>query len=102
MTSAPGVVTRDDSVEDLVRGAARAAGRHVRVRRWLYVHRPGAVLPDQGWKLHVAARPVTLRETLERVLPVLLRADCDFKTVLDEADLAALNSARNINPGCRG
>lgn len=100
--SAPGVADPGTCVEALVHSAAQAAGRSVRTRDWLYVRRPGTVSPDQGWKLHVAARPATLRETLKRVLPVLLQADCDFKTVLDEAGLAALNAARNPNPGAVG
>ncbi|WP_062208279.1 lanthionine synthetase LanC family protein [Streptomyces sp. NBRC 109706] len=98
------------SVAELVRRSARAAGRRVRLSRWLYVTRPtppppataADPAPEHGWKLHIAARPSTLRATLERALPTLLRTDCDFKSVPDEGSLAELNSTANNNPGAVG
>ncbi|TDD64699.1 protein kinase domain-containing protein, partial [Actinomadura rubrisoli] len=46
----------------------------------------------QGWKVHVAARPGTLEETLRRAVPVLARHGCPFKVVQDAGTLASLNA----------
>jgi serine/threonine protein kinase len=65
---------------------------------WLSVmgpHRAGARL-QQGWKLHIAARPEYLKVTVDRVMPVLLEARCDFK-IIANADLL-----REFNSGFHG
>ncbi|TDD74523.1 hypothetical protein E1293_29390, partial [Actinomadura darangshiensis] len=56
------------------------------------MHDPRFEIPAQGWKLHVSARPGTLAETLDRVLPVLFGTACDFKVARSAAVLADLNS----------
>lgn len=68
---------------------------------WVSVHKPGLHLPDQGWKFHVAARPGTLDETLDRVLPVLLALDCDFKVVRSVSVLREINSG-DLDPAAVG
>lgn len=51
---------------------------------------------QQGWKLHLSARPESLGETVGRALPVLLEAGCDFKVIAD-AELL-----RDVNAGLYG
>ncbi|GAA2786733.1 hypothetical protein GCM10010470_21340 [Saccharopolyspora taberi] len=78
-------------------------GRRIRKwRHWLHVDHPGAVLPEHGWKLHVAARPSTLATTLRLVLPLLLETGCAFKVISDQSALAVLNSTENPDPGSVG
>ncbi|MFD1545226.1 class IV lanthionine synthetase LanL [Nonomuraea guangzhouensis] len=68
---------------------------------WVSVHDPRATTPNQGWKLHVSARPGTLAATLDRVLPVLAGVSCDFKVALSPDKLAELNSG-DLDPGAVG
>ncbi|MEU7828652.1 class IV lanthionine synthetase LanL [Nonomuraea sp. NPDC049129] len=68
---------------------------------WVSVHDPRATTPNQGWKLHVSARPGTLGDTLERVLPVLADVSCDFKVACSPEKLAELNSG-DVDPGAVG
>ncbi|MEV6155919.1 class IV lanthionine synthetase LanL [Nonomuraea sp. NPDC052129] len=68
---------------------------------WVSVHDPRATTPNQGWKLHVSARPGTLGDTLERVLPVLADVSCDFKVACSPEKLAELNSG-DLDPGAVG
>jgi hypothetical protein len=65
---------------------------------WLSVTNPrrAASRIQQGWKLHVSARPESLKVTIDRVLPVLLEAQCDFK-IIANADLL-----REFNFGLHG
>ena len=65
---------------------------------WLSVMGPerAATRIRQGWKLHIAARPEYLKATLDRLIPVLLEARCDFK-IIANADLL-----REFNSGFRG
>ena len=51
---------------------------------------------QQGWKLHVSARPELLAATLDQVLPVLLKAGCDFKVI------ASPEILRHFNAGLYG
>ncbi|MEV1249696.1 class IV lanthionine synthetase LanL [Nonomuraea sp. NPDC050022] len=68
---------------------------------WVSVHDPRATTPNQGWKLHVSARPGTLGDTLDRVLPVLADVSCDFKVACSPEKLAELNSG-DLDPGAVG
>ncbi|MBT2226653.1 class IV lanthionine synthetase LanL [Nonomuraea sp. NEAU-A123] len=68
---------------------------------WVSVHDPRATTPNQGWKLHVSARPGTLAATLDRVLPVLAGVSCDFKVARSPDKLAELNSG-DLDPGAVG
>lgn len=68
---------------------------------WVSVHDPRATTPNQGWKLHVSARPGTLGDTLERVLPVLAGVSCDFKVARSPEKLAELNSG-DLDAGAVG
>ncbi|MEV0345582.1 class IV lanthionine synthetase LanL [Nonomuraea sp. NPDC050680] len=68
---------------------------------WVSVHDPRATTPNQGWKLHVSARPGTLGDTLDRVLPVLAGVSCDFKVARSPEKLAELNSG-DLDAGAVG
>ncbi|WP_067482335.1 class III lanthionine synthetase LanKC N-terminal domain-containing protein [Actinomadura hibisca] len=79
-----------------IEAAAGRRGLSVRTgRTWISVRDPTAELADQGWKLHVSARPVTLAETVERALPVLLEAAPGFKVVSGADILGSFNSSGN-------
>lgn len=98
-----GCVQRCHRIQDIVYDAAVGSGRSFHASpAWLYVRRTDALLVEHGWKLHISTRLSTMVETLDRVLPVLVEAECDFKTVPDVATLAELNSGRNPNPGSVG
>ncbi|MDI5974890.1 lanthionine synthetase LanC family protein [Amycolatopsis magusensis] len=68
-------------------------GRQLAVHgKWAAVRAPGTRIPLQGWKIHVSARPVTLGQTVELVLPVLLAAECEFSVVRSARVLRELNA----------
>ncbi|MDQ2638226.1 MAG: protein kinase [Actinomycetota bacterium] len=48
--------------------------------------------PDQGWKLHISATPVSAVEVLDRALDVLVASGTRFKVVSSLNLLAAMNS----------
>jgi hypothetical protein len=48
--------------------------------------------PEQGWKLHVSATPLSAAQVLELALPILLRAGARFKAVNTVGRLLALNN----------
>ncbi len=81
---------------------ARGAGRATHVgRTWLSVNDPAMPSLQQGWKIHVSARPATLRATLARALPVLLSTTCSFKLTSTTEVLRAMNSPGG-NPAAVG
>ncbi|MFC4912994.1 class IV lanthionine synthetase LanL [Actinomadura gamaensis] len=83
----------DESLIDEVTGLlARDDWRLEPTNTWILAWPPRPLDATQGWKLHVAARPGTLRETLRRAVPVLERHGCAFKVVKDLPSLAALNA----------
>ncbi|GAA4615239.1 class IV lanthionine synthetase LanL [Saccharopolyspora hordei] len=89
-------------LQDRLTRTATAAGREVAVdETWVSVRCPGAAVPDQGWKLHVSARPGTLDETVDTVLPLLLAHDCDFKVARSPEGLRELNSG-DVDPATVG
>ena len=53
--------------------------------------------PDQGWKLHVSATPLSAVDVLDRTLDVLLADGARFKVVSTVARLSALNSSEYDN-----
>ncbi|WP_246342568.1 class IV lanthionine synthetase LanL [Actinomadura verrucosospora] len=61
-------------------------------RVWVHCDPPSVSLPEQGWKIHVSARPATLPETLRVVVPLLVRRGCAFKVVNGREALAELNA----------
>ncbi|MFG2003605.1 class IV lanthionine synthetase LanL [Spirillospora sp. NPDC048911] len=94
--------TLDTSVLDLLTRIADKNGREIESDdTWIGVHDPGFELPLQGWKLHVSARPGTLRDTLERALPLLLATSCDFKVARSADLLRELNSG-DLDAGAVG
>lgn len=50
--------------------------------------------PAQGWKLHVAATPLSAASVLDRTLPVLLAEGVRFKVVSTRTRLLALNAGQ--------
>jgi tRNA A-37 threonylcarbamoyl transferase component Bud32 len=94
-----------DRAENLVERLSEIAESHGRELSvddtWISVHDTERQIPGQGWKLHVSARPGTLEETLNRALPVLLAADCDFKVACSPERLRELNSG-DADPGVVG
>ncbi|MER7082538.1 Serine/threonine protein kinase [Saccharopolyspora kobensis] len=91
-TDLPGLLAR----------SAEAAGREWAVdETWVSVRSPGGAVPDQGWKLHISARPGTLEQTVDIVLPLLLAHDCDFKVARSPEVLRELNSG-DVDPATVG
>lgn len=83
----------ESPVLELISVMARENNRTVRSDdTWISVGDPVFAAPRQGWKLHVSARPGTLGETLERVLPLLFAEVCDFKVARSTEMLRELNS----------
>ncbi|MDB4950908.1 MAG: uncharacterized protein JWM27_3557 [Gemmatimonadetes bacterium] len=58
---------------------------------WIYFQPRGAVLPPQGWKLHVAATILTAPGTLRRIGPVLLAHGVAWKAAASWRFLVDLN-----------
>ena len=62
---------------------------------WIIVRYLPSRMPDQGWKLHIAAAVRTDEEVLRRALPVLLGNGAAFKVVASRRRLAELNEGRS-------
>jgi hypothetical protein len=60
---------------------------------WAYAGPPGARLPDQGWKLHVAATEASALAVLRATVPVLVAEGAPFKFAATQAYVRVLNSA---------
>ena len=90
---------RDDSFASTVSEVAvrtglpqRAATRWIEVDdRWISVGYRPERLPEQGWKLHVAASVHTAADVLRATLPTLLEDEVHFKVAATLRHLAALN-----------
>lgn len=83
----------EPSVFERISTIAHESGREIRSDdTWVSVRDPAFPAPRQGWKLHVSARPGTLAETLDRILPLLLATPCDFKAARSAEMLRELNS----------
>ncbi|WP_153531040.1 class III lanthionine synthetase LanKC N-terminal domain-containing protein [Actinomadura macrotermitis] len=83
---------------DILERLGELSARGLRLRRgevWIDVQDRRTPIPEQGWKLHVAARPATLGATLDRALPVLLSLAPNFKVVGDAGILREFNSPSN-------
>jgi serine/threonine protein kinase len=59
---------------------------------WVKVRKYGTPMPEQGWKLHVSAAPLSVEEVLRRALPVLLAEDANFKVISTVSKLLKFNS----------
>jgi class IV lanthipeptide synthase len=77
-----------EACERLGEGGSRLDGH---AGDWIRVVNDRAEVPQQGWKLHVAAEYDTAEEVLERALPVLLDASVPFKVAGSARMLATLN-----------
>src|SRR5438874_10298964 len=69
---------------------------HWRVKRsedamWVYFHPRRIELPEQGWKLHVAADHASAEEVLRLIFPLLLTEEVSFKVTATLQRLAFLN-----------
>ncbi|MYS83964.1 class IV lanthionine synthetase LanL [Embleya scabrispora] len=84
------------SAQDLrTRLDALVAGHDRRCRVddvWLHLFDPRMPALDHGWKLHVSARPEDFPQTLDLLVPVLLRYPCLAKFAAGTAVLEELNA----------
>lgn len=58
---------------------------------WIMVSYEGLRIPEQGWKLHIAASEAGAELVLRRVLPILLLQTATFKVMESQDSLARLN-----------
>ncbi len=72
--------------------AGGSAWRTTEQDGWLQVAPESAVLPDQGWKLHVSGAAPTADAVLAAVLPILVAHRAAFKLAADVRFLEVLNS----------
>ncbi len=54
-----------------------------RIGMWVYTFPPDQVLPEQGWKIHISARPENYEQTLDRCTNICIRHDAAFKFLAD-------------------
>jgi hypothetical protein len=87
----PDPADADDPVEQLVRDGVSADCRVVAGPVWLMVTPAAAMLPEQGWKLHVSVRAPALPDLIRIIVPVLVAAGCVFKVARSCRVLAELN-----------
>ncbi len=59
---------------------------------WRYSRAPNGLDPEQGWKLHISATVLTANSVLERVGPLLIECDVQFKAPSSLRELSRLNS----------
>lgn len=86
----------DGSVQDLSRRLDTLIAGHDRRHRadsvWLHLFDPRMPPMDHGWKLHVSTRPEDFAETLDLLVPVLLRYSCLAKFAAGTAVLEEINA----------
>jgi hypothetical protein len=82
-------------------GLPRVGWRIQRAGVWTHVAPHDAVLPDQGWKVHLSAVPSSAALVLERVAPLLAEAGCSFKFAASPAEVARL-TGRHADRGSAG
>ncbi|QXJ23811.1 protein kinase/lanthionine synthetase C family protein [Actinomadura graeca] len=100
--SADGRTEHEEETAGLLGDLLEGSGRVVTPGGlWLDVDDPGFRPPDQGWKLHVSAHPLSLAETLRRAVPVLTATSCRFKVIRSRGHLDELNSVQTP-PGSVG
>lgn len=58
---------------------------------WLFVFYRDRNLRQQGWKIHLSATRENCSEILDAVIPILIKAQCDFKLCMDLETLCNLN-----------
>ncbi len=93
---------RDSDFHDVVAARLPADWWIQRSGIWYHCGSTSNAVPEQGWKIHVSATVADARETLDRVLTVLLqRRDTNFKFALDSYVLSLLNS-KNWSRGGSG
>lgn len=80
-----------DFEENLVHTRLARLGIGVGPLGKLWWHQQVTPLPDEGWKIHLSARPDTLFETLDRAAPALRGRN--FKVIRSRPLLEALNCA---------
>ncbi len=66
--------------------------------QWAYVRPVGVELPEQGWKLHVAATEASALAVLDATTPLLLAEGVPFKFAASRRYVRALNSATAARP----
>ena len=59
---------------------------------WVYSRHSHPGEPEQGWKLHVSATVLTACEVLERIGPLLLSRDIQFKAPASLLEIQRINS----------
>ncbi len=82
----------DRTFQDLIEAHLPPAWSCRREEIWLKVVPPERPLPAQGFKIHLSATSRSSRDTLGRVLPLLLEGELAFKVVADDFLLDFLNS----------
>lgn len=93
---------RDTDFHDLVAAKLPSDWRIQRSGIWFHCGSPSNVVPEQGWKIHLSATMSDARETLNRVLSVLVqRRDTNLKFALDSYLLSLLNG-KNWSRGGSG
>ena len=93
---------RDNDFHDLVAAKLPPDWRIQRSGIWFHCGSASNMVPEQGWKIHVSATVGDARETLNRVLSVLIRQlDTNFKFALDSFLLSLLNG-KNWSRGGSG
>ncbi|HEY6235922.1 MAG TPA: class III lanthionine synthetase LanKC, partial [Candidatus Elarobacter sp.] len=61
---------------------------------WFQCMPPAAVMPVQGWKIHVSGTTHSALELIAAVVPILVRGGVPFKTAADRILLSLINSKR--------
>lgn len=59
---------------------------------WLSFRPTSAIMPEQGWKLHVSADLISAEVLLQRLLPLLLQEAVPFKCISSLENLEKLNA----------
>lgn len=93
---------RNTDFHDLAAAKLPSDWRILRSGIWFHCGSPSNIVPEQGWKIHLSATVSDARETLDRVLTVLIhRQDTNFKFALDSYLLSLLNG-KNWSRGGSG
>ncbi|HET9168825.1 MAG TPA: class III lanthionine synthetase LanKC [Actinospica sp.] len=97
----PARIPDEDTRYPLGTGEVPAGWRRGARGLWTVLRPDGAVLPDQGWKIHLAATPRVAGTVLDRAAEILLRRRVVFKFLRSERALR-LMSDKNMSRGSSG
>ena len=93
------IVEAMDPIKSLTTLAVKGDGRYKKYGKWWRVYKTKVRknMPEQGWKLHVAATSGNVKDVLSLVLPILHHYDVHHKVINGIECLESINNSEGEN-----